>query len=383
MGTPQPHKRGNDEDRPNTLGLRDSDLTRLLGEFERASGRSARGSIDREFSRWPFPSTSVPVTLLRPGVEAEELRLACRNLSRGGVGLLHAAPLEPGTRLAVCLPRRTGGEVVVEGTVARCTHREGVIHEIGVRFDSPIAVRDFIRPDLFEGWLSYERIDPEQVAGTMLHVEPEAMDRRMMGHFLRDTGVLVDTFTTGREALAHASAAPDLIVFDHAVPDMSGTEFVTGLRRLGVATPVILTARDATPQDRAEIRFSGANAYLAKPFEESGVLLALAEFLVEPPSSQATAGCLQSTPGPQLAGAYASKLRSYADELDALVDAGRQIDAYVICVQIKGTAPTLGFRAIGDQAGWLANKIASGVKLPQIRTQVSELTEACRRLRAA
>lgn len=374
---------GSGADLPNTLGLRDGDLTQLLGEFERAAGPPSKGSIDREFSRWPFQNSSVPATMTHPDGSEVELRLACRNLSRGGVGLLHSAFVNAGVRVAVDLPRRAGGEVRVHGTVARCMHREGIVHEIGVQFDEPIAIREFIRPDLFEGWLSYERIDPSEVRGSLLHVEPEAMDRKIMRHFLRDTHVAVQSFPTARGALESVTAEVDLVVLDHSVPDLSSTEFVTRLRTLGVAAPVILSAHNASASERAEIRFSGANAYLAKPFNTTGVLLALAEFLVGPPKMASHAGCLQATPGPQLAGAYAGRLCSYADELDALVDSGRQIDAYVICVQIKGTAPTLGFRAIGDRAGWLANKIASGVKLPQIRTQVSELTDACRQLRAA
>jgi len=370
-------------DLPNTLGLRDGELTQLLGEFDRTGGRSVKGSIDREYSRWPFPNTSVPVRMVHPDGSEVELRLACRNLSRGGVGLLHSAFVHSGARVSVSLPRRSGGEVLVDGTVARCTHREGIVHEIGVQFDAPIAIREFIRPDLFEGWLSFERIDPSQVRGTLLHVEPEAMDRKIMRHFLRDTRVGVQSYPTARGALESVTPGVDLVVLDHGVPDLSSTEFVHRLRGLGIGAPVILSAHNATSSERAEIRFSGANAFLAKPYDTTGVLLAMAEFLVGPPKSASSAGCLQSTPGPQLAGAYAGRLCSYADELDALVDSDRQIDAYVICVQIKGTAPTLGFRAIGDRAGWLANKIASGVKLPQIRTQVSELTDACRQLRAA
>ncbi|MFT5422996.1 MAG: CheY-like chemotaxis protein [Phycisphaerales bacterium] len=369
--------------RPNTLGLRDRELTQLLGSLETASKSAPSNPIDREFSRWPFPSTSVPVTLIHPGGNEVGLRLACRNLSRGGVGLLHAAFVHPGSRLAIDLPRRTGGEQRIEGTVARCLHREGIIHEVGVQFDEPIAIRDFIRPDLFEGWLSYERIDPSQIEGSLIHVEPEPMDQKIVRHFLRETRVRIRSFATGAEALASARSGTDLILCEQTLNDMSGPEFIRALREQQNQSPVVLTASSPTPEATPEIRFSGANAFLTKPFDSAHLLLAVAEFLVGPASTSSDPGCLQSTPGPQLSGAYASKLREYADELDTLVADDRQIDAYVICVQIKGTAPTLGFRAIGDRAGWLATQISTGVKLGQIKAQVSELTEACRKLRAA
>lgn len=380
---PQPLGKIDSAGRPNTLGLRDRELNQLLGSMEHSARASGHKPIDREFSRWPFPNTSVPVKLIHPGGNEVELRLACRNLSRGGVGLLHGAFVHPGSRLAVYLPRRAGGEQRIEGTVARCLHREGIIHEVGVRFDEPVAIRDFIRPDLFEGWLSYERIDPNQIEGSLIHVEPEPMDQKIVRHFLRETRVRVRSFASGAEALASARSGADLILCERTLSDMSGPEFIKALRAQQNRSPVVLTSDSPTPEATPEIRFSGANAFLNKPFDSAHLLLAVAEFLVGPASTASDPGCLQSTPGPQLSGAYASKLREYADELDALVGEDRQIDAYVICVQIKGTAPTLGFRAIGDRAGWLATQISTGVKLGQIRAQVSELTEACRKLRAA
>lgn len=380
---PQPLGNRNSTARPNTLGLRDRELNKLLGSMESASTRPVEKPIDREFSRWPFPNTSVPVKLIHPGGNEVDLRLACRNLSRGGVGLLHSTYAHPGSRLAIYLPRRTGGEQRVEGTVARCLHREGIIHEVGVRFDEPIAIRDFIRPDLFEGWLSYERITPSQIEGSLIHVDPEPMDQKIVRHFLRETKVRVRSFATGAEALQSARSGADLIICERQLEDMSGTEFVSALRDEQNLAPVVLTAAAPSPESTPEIRFSGANAFLTKPFDNTQLLLAVAEFLVGPASTTSDPGCLQATPGPQLSGAYASKLRAYADELDTLLEEDRKIDAYVICVQIKGTAPTLGFRAIGERAGWLATQISTGVKLQQIRSQMSELTQACRHLRAA
>jgi two-component system response regulator MprA len=63
-----------------------------------------------------------------------------------------------------------------------------------------------------------------------------------------------------------ASGAPDAIVLDVNLPDISGFEVCRALRRRGERTPVLmLTARDAV-EDRVEGLDAGADDYLVKPF---------------------------------------------------------------------------------------------------------------------
>ncbi len=58
----------------------------------------------------------------------------------------------------------------------------------------------------------------------------------------------------------------DLILMDWMLPELSGVEVTTGLRKAGITTPIIfLTAKD-TVQDTVLGLRSGANDYLKKPF---------------------------------------------------------------------------------------------------------------------
>ena len=84
---------------------------------------------------------------------------------------------------------------------------------------------------------------------------------------LTHEGFSVDSCFNGADALDRLLYADyDLAVLDIMMPEMSGTEVVTNLRREGKQTPVIfLTAKD-TVNDRVTGLNLGASDYIVKPF---------------------------------------------------------------------------------------------------------------------
>lgn len=81
-------------------------------------------------------------------------------------------------------------------------------------------------------------------------------------------GFAVDAVATCEDAFAALSAqAYDGVVLDLMLPDGSGLDVLSDLRRRGDATPVVLlTARDQVP-DRIAGLDAGADDYVGKPFD--------------------------------------------------------------------------------------------------------------------
>jgi len=100
----------------------------------------------------------------------------------------------------------------------------------------------------------------------VLIVEDDPRVRSSLDRALRANGYATDGAATGAAGLAMASGAPDAIVLDVNLPDISGFEVCRTLRRRGDRTPILmLTARDAV-EDRVEGLDAGADDYLVKPF---------------------------------------------------------------------------------------------------------------------
>ena len=108
----------------------------------------------------------------------------------------------------------------------------------------------------------------------ILLVEDEPDAARMLAKGLREHAYAVDLAGDGDAAIYQTSITDyDAIVLDVMLPGTSGTDVCQELRKRGSPVPVLmLTARDSV-DDRIAGLDSGADDYLAKPFD-FGELLA-------------------------------------------------------------------------------------------------------------
>lgn len=102
----------------------------------------------------------------------------------------------------------------------------------------------------------------------LLLVEDDPMIGAGVQRGLKQEGHTVDWVRDGVAAeLAVAGGAYEVILLDLGLPRKSGLELLAGLRRKGVATPVlVITARDSVA-DRVKGLDAGADDYLVKPFD--------------------------------------------------------------------------------------------------------------------
>lgn len=110
----------------------------------------------------------------------------------------------------------------------------------------------------------------------VLLVEDNEMLAQAIARALRAAGFSVNHVDRGETALgALRTSPPDIMILDLGLPDVDGLEVLRRARRQQFSNPVlILTARDKTPDKVAGLD-SGADDYLAKPFEMSELLARL------------------------------------------------------------------------------------------------------------
>ena len=282
---------GKGEDgRPNTIGMRERDLSELLNILDNDGGGQDRR---RAFARWPFRSLGVSVEVFHPGGQSVELRMACRNLSGGGIGLLHNAYVHIGSSCRVTLPGGPSGLTEVRGEVARCQHVQGTVHEVGIRFDEPIAVRDFIRKDAARGWFAVETVDETELTGTVLHIDPNISARQRLRGHLNGTRLAVRSADTGAAGLERAGVdgrgEPTLIICATRLPDMSGIGFCVEAARRGLRVPIVLTAQPRDEEAKRAASEARAAGFLIEPLDRDLLLRAIAEFAIAPSGAEGAA----------------------------------------------------------------------------------------------
>jgi two-component system, OmpR family, response regulator len=128
----------------------------------------------------------------------------------------------------------------------------------------------------------------EDHAVRLLVVEDECDLLQALEKALREAGYAVDTAADGEDGLFKATSWDyDAIVLDLMLPKLDGWELLRRLRRVKKTPVLLLTARDALP-DLVKGLDTGADDYLAKPFERLE-LLARLRALMRRAAGQATA----------------------------------------------------------------------------------------------
>lgn len=358
-------------ERANTLGLTAASLDSLLDLMEGSVTPAKGGAVQREFVRWPFRQPSVQLQLIHPGGSAVTMRVACRNVSCGGAGLLHAAFVHPGSRCTLHLPRRSGEVVELHGRVVRCKHVVRMIHELGVKFDAPIDVRQFMPAEAMAEAFSRERVRAEDLKGAVLLVDDAPLQQKLLGHLLRETQLRLRIARTVAEGLEAARGPCDVIIADYHLPDATGADLIHRLRDSGSTTPVIICTCDDTPATREKAMRARPDGFLLKPVPEARLLQALAEFLgaAKPGSAPAAGSALRES--------LAGELKAYGQRLREAVAGGDAMGAFVVCKQVRAEAPMVGMESLGERAGRVADALSATMKVSDCREELEEVARLC------
>jgi CheY-like chemotaxis protein len=109
--------------------------------------------------------------------------------------------------------------------------------------------------------------------------------QRMGERILRDEGHEVITVSDGLVAMLRLKdAAPDIVIADISMPEVSGYELCEYIKNNGGA-PVLLTAGAVEPVDDSEVARVRADGVLKKPFEATLLLEAIGRFGKRPATS--------------------------------------------------------------------------------------------------
>lgn len=107
-------------------------------------------------------------------------------------------------------------------------------------------------------------------AATILIVDDELQNRRLLEALLKPEGYLTLTAANGDEALASiAQCAPDLILLDVMMPGMDGHELATLLKAEPATSdiPIIMVTAQIDGSARLAGLNAGAEEFLTKPVD--------------------------------------------------------------------------------------------------------------------
>lgn len=363
--------------RENTLGSQGYRLDELLDELDAKGGNS----VNRSHQRWTFRNRSIRVVLTQSDGSEVMLQLAARNLSVGGVSLLHSAYVYPATKMTVDLPKINGKILRIEGVVTRCSHVRGVIHEVGVKFNEPINLHDFQESDPFAQTFSYENIDLTKLTGTIVHIDPSQIDRQIVRHMLKDTALSIRGCETLEEAKQYFEKGCDLILSEFNLPDSDGAMLTSLVRSEGHTMPVVIVSSSTDKETLEMVRRASVDVFIEKPIESGRLISAIAEYLAPDSAHQEQRPAGLDEGMRELAALFAGSLSEKADKLDQAIEEADTDRILSISKQIKGSAMMLGFEKIGRIADEIISACSTHASAESVYRVTRKLTVACRTVR--
>lgn len=107
----------------------------------------------------------------------------------------------------------------------------------------------------------------------VLVVEDEKRLAEALGHILKKNNYTVDVVFDGEDGLDYImSDIYDVVVLDRMLPKMDGIEILKRIRKMGMEVPVIMLTALGEVSDKVKGLDSGADDYLAKPFDTEELL---------------------------------------------------------------------------------------------------------------
>ncbi len=110
-------------------------------------------------------------------------------------------------------------------------------------------------------------------SGRILLIEDDRLQAEALALIFRQEGYLVDLAATAAEGLARARVrpAPNIVVIDVALPDLSGVEVARRLRA-GSSVPIVMLTARRQEIDKVVGLDAGADDYVTKPFNPNELL---------------------------------------------------------------------------------------------------------------
>ncbi|MEZ6165541.1 MAG: PilZ domain-containing protein [Phycisphaerales bacterium] len=368
-------------DKRNSLGLSNTVYKQLLGLLEKRANTSpvsaAPSGSNRVYSRVEFQEPYLEIILHgQKQASRQRIVVATRNISKGGISLLHSNFIYPGTRVTATITKLDGTSHPFGGTVRRCEHRGGVIHEIGVQFDHEICLHEFVHTDIFDRKLTLEKVDAQALQGTILIV---ASDNDLMSQLkvaVSSTSIYCKKMTSAKEALESELGQFQLLIIGMDADDMTGPELTRVLRDNGFVKPIILIGDAFQTIHKQQAGYSEADIFVQTPVNTIHLVRVLAEYLQDDWTPERLTN-LRHAHSEESIEKMRSELHDLGQTLRSQLENKDAVKAYISLASIKNIASVLGIKSLQLATHDLCDQIADSGDIETYMAQLDGILKEC------
>ncbi|MHC5113866.1 MAG: response regulator transcription factor [Planctomycetota bacterium] len=362
------------------LDLEDDERQRMLEDLD--SAQAARESGRNEF-RHEFHATDVPLLVRHADGRGESRFLVYgRNISRGGIAVLHSGYVTIGADCQVVLPRVGEKPIVVRGVIRHCRLVAGSWHELGIRF------RAAIDPAVIAG----VPLNDEQAVGDAHHgpapreaiLVAESFDpeRDLLLHQLTMCGLRARGVNTPGATLDFVQREPvRLVLSGLSVATDDGLRTIQRMREMGFDRPILMATADPDPQVSIWAREAGATSIVSKPINVDLLVAQIRRHIDPQPPGREIFSTVADQPGmPQLVHRFVAAARQVVEQLEVVYGRGDVSQARELCLRLKACGVGYGFHGVTVSAISAINAIDLRMAAGEVATRIADLVARGRAL---
>ena len=370
-----------DPNQTNTLRIGIRELNALLNRIE--ENQTDKTDPDREFVRWQFRIVKAELTIEHAAGSKVVLPVATRNISRGGISVLHSSFVYPNSKCHITAILEDGRKLDMDGVVKRCNHIGGKVHELGIKFDEEVSTKELLKLDPMQEAYSLESIDPAGLNGNVLIIATAELDQQILIKLLEATSLVISVADNSETALKRAKKGCELILTDYQVGEETASEILMTLRAEGIDAPVLVMTSESSDEARDEMRMSGASGIVSKPFTQHKLLRAMGEFLVgDNQSGPIYTTLTEADPAYEILGKFLSELSRMILTLERSLRESDYESCLSITRSLASSATPLGYEPIGLIAAQADRALSRGSGVRDAAADVRRLIIACRQIKA-
>ncbi len=363
------------------LRMSDQDHDAIVSELDRSAVASA-GRDKRRSKRLPYKNVKgLTLEVTHPGGSTVRFLVKPRNISRSGLSVLHGGFIHTNTPAVVPLRSLTGKPVLVSAKIVTCRHIRGRIHELGIAFEKPIELSQFVLDaDMGEPGHDDEHWVPVSLPtlrGSVLVVDEWESDRSLLEYDLTKLGLRVTLADGGADALRLLRGGRfDLVLTGEWLGDLSGADLAAAMRKTGCEAPLIGVFADGAPALAEAAMRAGIGTVITRPYKIEHLGQLLLQYLAfdgggGAGTSDLSTKWVESGMRPMIL-SFLQGLEIRLADLEQQVAAG-VADPLPTCLRVKSAAASYGFPKISDTAEELANLLQSDASLDHVRQTIDRL----------
>jgi CheY-like chemotaxis protein len=364
----------------NSLRMTEADEVEVIEALSRNPTNNA-GKERRRQSRVPYEHRAgLIVQMHHPGGSVATYLVRVRDLSTGGVGFLHGSFVYCGTRCTMALLTTDGKTVCVEGKVVRCSHVRKHIHQIGLRFNTPIRLRDFVAGAMMplDDQTQTSKELPK-LCGHVMYVEDSVSDQDLLTFHLSNVGVKVKAVSSVLAAIELANELEyDAVLANIWLPAMSGLDLADYLRGNGYKGPIIALTADDREEVCQDAIARGCTSVLVKPYVIETLVSLLEPYLSSRRAMDCDQVVLSSLWADErmqpLIRTFLKRMKETIAEMGRVLETGKaSAGLRKLCLDVKGSAGGYGFPQISEAAQEMLELLLAEAEIDRLKPSFAQL----------